>query len=308
MNGLTIKHFRYLDALARHAHFGRAAAACNISQPALSVQIKELEALVGTPLVERASRRVALTAFGEIFLGKTRDILRSIDDLGDIVRLSRGPMSGHLRVGVIPTIAPYLLPDIISELGSHFPDLQIDPQESVTEKLISRLLDGKLDAAILALPISENQLQELELFREDFVLVRHEAEENKAVPGPEQLHEMKLLLLEEGHCFRDQALSFCHYKQSAPKYLMEGSSLTTLVQMVGAGIGVTLIPEIAVQLETRSSPVSIARFSVPAPSRKIGMVWRKTGPLSEQIMEIGSVVQQVGIRALNAHKNSGSQP
>lgn len=300
MNALTMKHFRYFDALARHGHFGRAADACAISQPALSLQIKELEALLGIPLVERAARTITLTAFGEVFAKRAREILRSVDDIGDLARSNGGPLSGVFRLGVIPTIAPYILPNIIGALGQRFPDLQVAPRESVTETLISQLLDAKLEAAIVALPISEPQLREFALFEEDFVLVRHETERLSPVPSPDQLQEMKLLLLEEGHCFRDQALAFCDNRSAVPRNLMEGSSLTTLVQMVGAGIGVTLIPEIALQLETRHAPVSIARFATPAPSRTIGMVWRKTSPLADQLMDVGGLVRTAGTRARDA--------
>ena len=146
----------------------------------------------------------------------------------------------------------------------------------------------------MALPISEPALQEFALFNEDFVLVRPMGDANKPVPGPDRLKTMRLLLLEEGHCFRDQALSFCDITTAQPRQLMEGSSLSTLVQMVGAGMGVTLIPEMAMTLETRSANVSVARFPKPGPSRTIGMIWRKSNPLAEQLMQAGAIVRGVG--------------
>ncbi|MEO1679870.1 MAG: LysR substrate-binding domain-containing protein [Pseudomonadota bacterium] len=294
MKGLTLKHLRYFEALARHRHFGRAADACAISQPALSLQIKELEGMLGAPLVERATRKIRLTALGEEFVARAQKILREVDELDDLVRAAQGPLSGTLRLGIIPTVAPYLLPDIIRALSARLPALEVQPRETVTRSLIADLIDARLDVAIVALPISEPALQEFSLFSEEFALVRPEADAAKPVPSPENLQHMRLLLLEEGHCFRDQALSFCEISTADPRYLMEGSSLSTLVQMVGAGMGVTLIPEMALPLETRSAAVSYARFAPPVPSRTIGMVWRKRNPLADHLMQVGAIVRQVG--------------
>ncbi|MDA4847968.1 LysR substrate-binding domain-containing protein [Hoeflea poritis] len=292
MNNLTFKQLRYFDALARHGHFGRAADACAISQPALSMQIKELEENLGTELFERGARQVRLTHFGEEFAARARDILRSVNELTDLARASRDRLVGRLRIGVIPTIAPYLLPAIIGDLSNMHDGLDIHMRETVTPKLIRELADGRLDTAILALPVSEPSLSEVALFSENFVLVRPGEDAGKPVPSREMLREMRLLLLEEGHCFRDQALSFCDMRTTRPRELLDGSSLSTLVQMVSAGIGVTLIPEMAVAVETRSAPVSIAQFKNPQPSRTIGMVWRKTSPLAGQLRQISEVVRQ----------------
>lgn len=286
MNNLTMKHLRYFEALARHGHFGRAAEACAISQPALSVQMKELEGILGAPLIERSSRRVRLTGLGLEFAERARDILRSVDEIGELARSYDGALTGPLRIGVIPTIAPYLLPGVIKALSKRFPNLDLRPRETVTRTIIADLLDGQMDVAILALPVSEPKLHEEPLFEEEFVLVRPEADAEKAVPNSDALREMRLLLLEEGHCFRDQALSFCNLASSPPRDLMEGSTLATLVQMVGAGIGVTLIPEMAVPVETASAPVSVARLPAPRPKRRIGMAWRRSSPMAGQLAEI----------------------
>ena len=298
MIGLTLKHLRYFDALARHQHFGRAAEACAISQPALSQQVKELESLCGALLVDRSARQVRLTAVGEDLLRKAREVLLSVEELEDLMRASKGPLAGRFRLGVIPTVAPYLLPATIAALTKRFPEIDLELREAVTGSLVADLLDSRLDAAIVALPISEPSLREFALFEEDFVLVRPKQDADKPVPGRDMLRTMRLLLLEEGHCFRDQALSFCDMTQAQPRQLMEGSSLSTLVQMVGAGMGVTLIPEMALPLETRSADVSIARFPTPRPTRTIGMVWRKTNPLADQLMQVGAIVRGVGQRAL----------
>ena len=290
MINITLRQLRYFDALARHGHFGRAAEACSISQPALSMQIKEMEETLGGVLLERSARQIALTTFGEELLQRVRDILRSVDELGDFARASRDRLAGRLRVGMIPTIAPYLLPKVIENLARLHPELDIHVRETLTPKLIKEVAEGRLDTAIVALPVSEPSLTEIALFQENFLLVRPGEHEGTPVPSRETLREMKLLLLEEGHCFRDQALSFCNMQSSPPREVLDASSLSTLVQMVGAGIGVTLIPEMAVEVETRSASVSVARFKNPQPSRTIGMVWRKTNPLARQLQQISEVV------------------
>ncbi|MBB3610065.1 hydrogen peroxide-inducible genes activator [Rhizobium sp. BK602] len=300
MMNLTLKQLRYFEALARHGHFGRAADVCAISQPALSMQIKELEESLGTELFERGARQVRLTSFGEAFALRVRGILRSVDELEDLARASQDRLVGRLRIGVIPTIAPYLLPAIIGNLTRMHDGLDIHVRETLTSKLVQELAEGRLDAAIVALPVSEPALTEVALFSENFVLVRPSEDEGKPVPNREALREMRLLLLEEGHCFREQALSFCNVP-SAPRELMDGSSLSTLVQMVSAGIGVTLIPEMAVAVETRSASVSVARFQNLQPSRTIGMIWRKTSPLAKQFLEIAEVVRNSANAMREAH-------
>jgi LysR family hydrogen peroxide-inducible transcriptional activator len=291
MNQITLRQLAYFDALGRHGHFGRAAEACAISQPALSMQIKELEDALGAPLIERGARQVRLTKFGEETTQRVRDILRSVDELEDFARASRGQLVGRLRIGMIPTIAPYLLPTVLGNLTQRYPDIDLHVRETLTAKLIQELVDGRLDTAIVALPVSEPSLTEVALFAESSLLVRPREDEGKPVPGREALREMRLLLLEEGHCFRDQALSFCAMRPSQPRQGLDASSLSTLVQMVGAGIGVTLIPEMAVAVETRSASVSVARFENPQPSRTIGMIWRKTNPLAVQFLQIADVVR-----------------
>jgi len=254
------------------------------------MQIKDLEESLGTTLFERGARQVRLTGFGEQFALRVRDIVHSVDDLADLARASRDRLAGRLRIGIIPTIAPYLLPKVIGNLNRTHNELEIHVRETLTSKLIQELAEGRIDTAIVALPISEPAFTEVALFSENFVLVRPGADAGNPVPSIETLREMRLLLLEEGHCFRDQALSFCNIQSAAPRDGLDASSLSTLVQMVGAGIGVTLIPEMAVAVETRSAAISIARFKPPQPARTVGMIWRKTSPLAEQFMEISGIV------------------
>jgi len=302
---MTLRQLRYFDALARHSHFGRAAATCAISQPALSMQIKELEDALGAVLIERGARQVRLTKFGEDAALRVRDILRSVDELGDFARASRDRLVGRLRIGMIPTIAPYLLPTVIGNFTGMHPELDVHVREALTSKLIQELAEGRLDTAIVALPVSEPSLTEVVLFAENFLLVRPGEDEGTPAPSREMLREMRLLLLEEGHCFRDQALSFCNMQSSLPREVLDASSLSTLVQMVSAGMGVTLIPEMAVAVETRSASVSVARFEDPQPSRTIGMIWRKTSPLAGQLLQLSEVVCR-SADALREQHNPGS--
>lgn len=286
MKNLTFKHLRYFVALSRHLHFGRAAEECLISQPALSMQVKELEDLLGSPLIERGARQIYLTALGKVFAERSQDILCEVDDLSNIARSVDGGYTGRLRLGVIPTVAPYFLPSLFKTLSNRFPAIELHPREAVTQKLTEALLNGQLDAAIVALPILEPALEEYALLDEAFFLVRPASDAGLPDPDVGSLREMRLLLLEEGHCFRDQALSYCKMSSAITRDVIEGSSLSTLVQMVGSGIGVTLIPEMAVNVETQSASVSVARLPHTGASRTIGMVWRKTNPLAAQLADI----------------------
>ncbi len=295
MKGLTLRQLRYFEALARQGHFGRAAEVSNVSQPALSMQISQMEEGFGTPLFERGTRQVRLTGFGQEVAVRVREILRHVDELTDLARAAETGLAGQLRLGVIPTVAPYILPSLVADLTARHPGLDLRIRETQTARLVAELTDGNLDAAVVALPIREPGLTEVPLFDEAFVLVRPAAQANDPVPGPEKLREMRLLLLEEGHCFRDQALSFCAMP-SAPRELMDGSSLSTLVQMVGAGIGVTLIPEMAVPVETRSAAVAIARFPDPGPKRTIGMIWRRSSPITAALGDLARTVRETAGR------------
>ena len=288
MTNITLKQLRYFDAVAEALHFGRAADACAVSQPALSVQVRELEQSLGLALFERAPRNVRLTRFGEAFRTRAQAILRDVDALDDLARAARDGLAGRLRLGVIPTIAPYLLPAVLPALRAARPGIDVHIRETVTPRLVDELQEGRLDAAIVALPLEETNLIEWPLFDEDMVLVRPDTDAGAPVPAPDQLAAMRLLLLEEGHCFRDQALSFCNV--GAAREGLDGSALSTLVQMVGAGLGVTLIPEMAVEVEARAARVDIARFMAPAPRRSVGMVWRKTTPMADHLHSLAQVV------------------
>jgi len=291
MKDISLKQLRYFDMLAREGHFGRAAGQCAVTQPALSVQIKALEASVGAPLFERTTRDVRLTGFGADFAIRVREILRAVDELSDLARQAQDGIGGRLRMGVIPTIAPYLLPGFLTELSAVYPDLDVQVRETITPRLIAEVTEGGLDMAIVALPVGQPLLQEYPVFEEPLWLVRPGSEGDKGAPDPSELQNRRLLLLEEGHCFRDQALALCNLPGgSAPRDGLEGTSLSTLVQMVGAGMGITLIPDMAVGVETRSAPVCVARFAEPQPTRQVGMVWRKTSPLAAEFAGIAALL------------------
>ncbi len=296
MINLTLRQLRYVEALAQHRHFGRAAEACSVSQPALSVQVRDLEEALGTELFERHARGVRPTAFGADFIARAADILRAVDDLGDMARAAHGDMVGRLRLGVIPTIAPYLLPQVLSDLAATFDGLDVQVRETVTPRLLEALGAGQIDAAILALPAGEPGLEEIELFTEQMMLVRPLRDAQSPVPRVDALPEMRLLLLEEGHCFRDQAMSFCNMPSVRAREGLDGSSLSTLVQLVGAGLGVTLVPEMAVPVETPSAAVAVSRFPGTQPARRVGMVWRQKSPLASHLRRIVEVVQTSGER------------
>ena len=291
MTKITLRQLRYFEALAQHRHFGVASNACSVTQPALSMQIRDFELALGVNLFEKGTHPVQLTPLGRIIAAKSKAIMLDVAELEELVRASDNQPLINLRLGVIPTVAPYIFSRIAKDLTMHFTGLNLKMREAITSKLITAVIDGELDAAIIALPTSEPKHRELELFRENFLLVRPKADAKKPVPRPEMLKEMRLLLLEEGHCFRDQALTFCKMGSSNTQDVMDGNSLTTLVQMVAAGFGVTLIPEMAAEFEGRIPNISIAKFHKNPPTRKIGMVWRRNSPLQDKYIEIAQIVK-----------------
>ena len=292
MLNLTMRQLRYFDALARLRHFGRAAEACSISQPALSEQIKEMESNFGGPLFERGARQVRVTGLGEALAERVRGILNAVDEL-DALAASHLTLR-RLRLGVIPTVAPYLLPGVARELGATFSDLDVQVRETITARLVEELGQGRIDAAIVALPVAGSGFVSTALFEEAFLAVRPAAQSGEPPPDLAGLAEARLLLLEEGHCLRDQALSVCGVDPRRPREMLEASSLSTLVQMVGAGMGVTLIPEMAVAVETRRVAVDVVRLEAPEPMRTVGLIWRKGSPLAKFLAQVGEVVRRAG--------------
>ncbi|MDX3925691.1 MAG: LysR substrate-binding domain-containing protein [Shinella sp.] len=277
---LTIRQMRYFDALATTRHFGRAAELAHVSQPALSAQIMELESHLGVKLVERSRASTILTRKGEEVLVHVRAILAEIDRLEQTVRKGEGILEGLVRIGIIPTVAPYLVPRLVPHLRKAYPSIEIELKEAVTDRLIVDLGDGKLDVVIAALPIENEAIATRALFRDRFFMAMAENERNILMsPLTEQQVDVeRLLLLEEGHCLRDQALAVCGVAGKRSLVNFGATSMATLLQMVSHDMGMTLIPEIAVPTETARNAIRIVRFAEPQPSREIGLAWRKSSP------------------------------
>jgi len=278
---ITLRQLRYLDALAETLHFGEAAEACAVSQPALSMQIRELEEVLEVSLVERRKSGVELTEQGEEIVRRGRTILSSVRDLLDYAKHRERVLSGTLKLGVIPSIAPYLLPDALPELQRRFPELNLQLRETITETLIHEIGSGVLDLILIALPIDDPELETLHLFDDRFVLASHATKNHKRSreAALDVLAHERLLLLEEGHCLRDQALSFCRLVTPEARESFGASSLATVVQMVAHGYGITLLPEMAVASEVHDrKDIRLQHFPAPEPKREIGLAWRKTSP------------------------------
>ncbi len=291
----TLKQFRYLDALARERNYARAAASCRISQPALSMQIKELEGELGVALVERGRGVFALTAAGNEIVKRARAILRATDDLVDFARHADRPLSGTLRFGVIPTIAPYLLPRALPLIRARFPDITLELREAQTADLVDDLSRGTLDLVLLSLPIEAPDIETMHLFDDRFLLVTaadESLDERKRV-DISSLDERRLLLLSEGHCLRDQALSLCRTADRQTLGELGATSLTTIVQMVANGFGATLLPEMAIDAEVRDDRTALLRFRDPQPSREIGLAWRRTSARKSDFVAVGQALSEL---------------
>ena len=279
---MNLRDLRYLVALADLRHFGKAAEACFVSQPTLSTQIRKLEDELGVSLVERAPRKLMLTAAGQDVVLRARRIVAEVEEMRESARRSRDPEAGSLRLGVFPTLGPYLLPHVVPQLRERFPQLELLLVEEKSDVLLARLREGKLDASLLALPLHDEQLHVEFLFEEPFVLAapRQHALASQSSLTMAQLSDETLLLLEDGHCLRDQALDVCRLSGARERTGFRATSLETLRQMVAAGVGVTLLPALSVQAPiTQPANIQLVPFRAPAPSRRIGMVWRKSSAL-----------------------------
>jgi LysR family transcriptional regulator, hydrogen peroxide-inducible genes activator len=289
----TLKQLRYLTALAEHRHFGRAAEACAVTQPALSMQIRDLEADLGVDLVERRPGEVILTAVGVEVARRAEHVLAATRDLTDFARHAGRVLTGRLRLGVIPTLAPYVLPQILPALQQRFPEVRVELRETQTRSLIDELTRGALDAVLLALPIEESEFETLRLFDDPFLLAvpAAEARTARSVVDARDIDPRRLILLEEGHCLRDQALAFCGARIETASGL-GATSLSTVMQMVANGYGVTLLPRIALPVEARDARVKVLRFRAPEPMRQIGLAWRRTSPRKEDFAALGKIVRE----------------
>ncbi|MDP3748806.1 MAG: hydrogen peroxide-inducible genes activator [Phenylobacterium sp.] len=284
----TLRQLRYLAALAEHGHFGRAAAACHVTQPALSMQIKELEAELDLPLVERGRAGAVLTEEGVELAERARALNAGVKDLEDFARARRGDRAQRLALGIIPSVAPYLLPRLLPLLQAAIPGLDLKVRETQTAVLMAELAGGELDAVIAALPLAGDGIEAMALF-EDAFLLASPADDPVAAASPRDLPADRLLLLEEGHCLRDQALGACEISDLST---FGATSLTTLVQLVAHGQGVTLLPAMAAD-DLADPRIALSRFSDPQPSRTIALAWRTASPRKRQLKGLAArIVEQ----------------
>ena len=292
---ITLRQLRYLAALARNRHFGKAAEECAVTQPALSMQIRELERELGVDLIERRPGEIAVTETGIEVARRADHILAATRDLVDFAR-HRDVLSGPLKLGIIPTLAPYLLPRVLPLLQARYAALRLDVRETQTDTLVEELAAGALDCLLLAMPVEGADVETIALFDDRFLLAAPAAE-----PLPKRrvtvadVDQRRLILLEEGHCLRDQALAFCASKTRDAPAGLGATSLATVMQMVANGYGVTLVPEIAADVEVRDARVKLTRFAAPEPGRVIGLAFRRTSPRRKDFDTLGAVVKE-GVR------------
>ena len=293
---MNLRDLKYLLALADHKHFGRAAAACFVSQPTLSTQIRKLEEELGVSLVERAPRKVMLTPAGRDAAERARRIVSEVEQMKEGARRSQDPEAGTVRLGIFPTLGPYLLPHVIPRLRARFPHLELLLVEEKSDVLLSRLHDGKLDAALLALPVHDDQLHSQFLFEEPFLLAvpeNHPLAQRDSL-SLRELSDQKLLLLEDGHCLREQALEVCRLSGANEKSEFRATSLETLRQMVAANVGMTLLPILAVKPPVaRSQSIHLLGFSDSHPSRQIAMLWRRSSAMGDFLLELSGVFSEL---------------
>ena len=287
----TLRQLRYLQALVRYRHFGRAAEACAVSQPALSMQIRDLEKELGVELVERRPGEAALTDVGLEVARRGERVLAATRDLVDFARHRGRVLSGRLKLGIIPTLAPYVLPKVLPDLQARYPDLTVELRETQTKALIEELAAGELDAIMLALPLPDADIETIRLFDDAFLLAvpADDPLPRSARVNPREIDQQRLILLEEGHCLRDQALAYCATAQQRMPLRLGATSLATVMQMVANGYGVTLVPEVAVDVEVRDERVKLLRFTAPEPGRTIGLGWRRTSPRKADFLALGEI-------------------
>jgi LysR family hydrogen peroxide-inducible transcriptional activator len=288
----TLKQLRYLSALHKTNHFGKAAEACHVTQSTLSAGLQELENLLGAQLVERTKRSVMFTALGEETVRRAQQILNDVDDLTDMASSAKDPLKGIIRLGIIPTIAPFLLPRIMPEISKALPDLELHLREDKSADLCDLLRVGELDLVLYALPFACGDAAEMPLFQDPFLAAFPKGEAPGDTIKTSDLDNTRLMLLEEGHCLREHALDACQLVGNRAKSELAGTSLHTMVQMVAAGHGATLLPGMAVDAGLVDGiDVDIASFSDILPTRIIGLVWRRTNPREETFKALGEVIK-----------------
>ncbi len=291
---ITLRQLRYFVSLTEHLHFGRAASAQNVTQPALSMQIKELEDQLGATLCERRGKGLLLTPEGEEIAKRARNILLSVVDLENAASALSEPLTGTLRLGIIPSVAPYFLPVLLPLVDAEYPALRLHIREAQTQFIVEDLQDGRLDGIVIALPSPSDEFVCEPIFDDPFFLAIQAdgatcSDEGTAL---EILRPEKLLLLEEGHCLRDQALSFCEMVSDDMADRFGASSLTTLLQLVANGQGMTLLPEICVGPERQTDRIRLLTFPDPAPKREVGLAWRRTSSRKDEFIALAASMRR----------------
>jgi LysR family transcriptional regulator, hydrogen peroxide-inducible genes activator len=290
---VTLRQLRYFETLSRTRHFGMAADQCAVTQPALSMQVKDLEQELGVTLVERRGNTIALTLAGQEIASRAEAILNQVRDLTEYAGQQRGVLTGTLHLGIIPSVAPYVLPNLLSRVEKTYPSLDLLLRETQTDTLLEELVRGDLDAVMLALPVAHPQLETMALFDDRFLV----AVQAKAAQSwsSDNLHARmmreRLLLLEEGHCLRDQALQFCKIANVQSRKALGAASLTTIMQMVAAGHGITLLPELCAAAEVDRQRVALIQFPDNPPMRTIGLAWRKTSSRKVDFEALGVLIR-----------------
>lgn len=295
----TIRQMQYLDALARHGNFQKAADSCAVTQPSLSAGIAEMEMLLGAKLIDRTTRKkVIFTPFGEDVLARGQKILQDMERLSARARQLAKPLTGPMRVGMIPTIAPYLLPDILKPLQKKFPEMEFQIFEDMSAGLVDGLRGARIDIALMAFPYDAPGLRQINLFNEEFVCAAPPGMFGKAATmDVGELKDKKLLLLEDGHCLRDHALSACYLQKPGDQRTFSAASLATLIQLAADGYGATLLPAMAVKGAALPAPLRLIRFKAPAPRRTIGLLTRPSDPREADIAAVCGHIQTVLKRA-----------
>ncbi|MFU8815052.1 MAG: DNA-binding transcriptional regulator OxyR [Pseudomonadales bacterium] len=288
---MNLRDLRYLVAVAEHKHFGRAAESCFVSQPTLSTQVKKLEDELGVVLIERTNRQVMLTPVGERIVAQAQRVLREVNQMVHIAEQHKDPYGGDFRLGLIPTVAPYLLPKILGPIKKAFPKLKIQLTEGQTAVISRMLRDGDLDAVILALPLEEEHLRQVHLYTEPFFFAasKHHPKANQKSVRLDDLDHEEVLLLEDGHCLRDQALAICSSHNAVENTNFRATSIETLRQMVAANVGITLMPELAIT--NRSGAVRYLPFKDDDAHRDIGLCWRASSPRGELLQQFAEVLK-----------------
>ncbi|TZF90741.1 LysR substrate-binding domain-containing protein [Cognatilysobacter lacus] len=308
---MNLRDLKYLVALAEHRHFGRAAHASFVSQPTLSTQLRKLEDELGVTLIERAPRRVMLTPVGLQIAERARGVIAAVDQMSELARRSRDPEAGSVRLGLFPTLAPYLLPHVLPHVRERFPRLELLLVEEKTDQILQRLRDGRLDAGILALPLHDDQLRVEPLFDEPFVLavpITHPMAKRRTLAA-DDLRDADLLLLEEGHCLRDQALDVCRLAGAGERDGFRATSLETLRQMVAAGVGMTLLPMLAVQPPVPASDgIALLTFADAPPHRRIAMAWRRSSAMDGFLEQLAAIFRQLPAHLLQPPKHASARP